>query len=95
MLLTRPTGQGITLLSDVMRDFKSAILTQIAWNQFAKRMEHGTISPSVKVLCNLTVIVFSKWESCFTQLNHLCPDAHIWKPYIFKSYRFIFLKYMK
>lgn len=49
MLLIRPTGQGTTLISDVMRGFKSAILTQTAWNQFAKRTELGTISPSVKV----------------------------------------------
>lgn len=57
MLLIRPTGQGTTLISDVMRGFKSAILTQTAWNQFAKRTELGTISPSVKVLSNLTVTV--------------------------------------
>lgn len=57
ILLIRPTGQEINFSSPVMRDSKSAILTQITWNQFAKRMEHGTISQSVKVLCNPTLTV--------------------------------------
>lgn len=87
MLLIRPTGQGITLLSDVMRDFKSAILTQTAWNQFAKRMERGTISLSVKVLCNLTMTVLPKWESYFSQLGILCLEE--------RAFRFVFYSVTK
>lgn len=90
MLLIRPTGQGTTLLSDVMRDFKSAILIQTAWNQFAKRTERGTISPSVKVLCNIL-----EPES----YQNRSPTLHSWvtriQVYIFRrELYFSVVKYM-